>query len=181
MSLRRSRKASYWNLVMYLLGLSPTHFALTTGENPSKFSSLIPSATTSIAFPSCPTRMGIAAMVDRLPLRHTEIVTENFSRMKVARWPDNFRGTPSTNLCDFFCWLASLISSLMIAAKRAINSILARIGIEYLAARWADLLSFPRFSFESWHGHIIHHIDIDDKYVEIAVRRLAQEVLPLWP
>jgi len=129
--------------------------------------------------PTSPARMSFTTLMLRLPFRHAEIIAKDFARVEVACGTDHRRATPRTFLCGFISWFAVLVSALMIAAKRTVQFILTLKCTERFAARWTMFLNRSYFSLKSWHERIIPYIEIEEKYCEIAVRRLAQEVLPL--
>ncbi len=179
-SLRRFGEASNWDLVMDFPGWLAAHFAFSSRENARDLSRCFPSATASVAsIPTIPSWMCLAAMMDGLPFGHAQVIAKYIFGMKVTGRSYNFRGTPRTSPRDFVCWLASLITALVVAIKRAVDSINTFECLEVIAARWACFLNRPNFIFKARHTIIVTYIEIEEKYCAIAVERLRQAVLPL--
>jgi hypothetical protein len=164
---------------MNIFGFSPAHFTAATRQFSGEFTGGFPAGSASVATASGPSRMSRFANVLRLPFCHAEIIAKGFLRVKITGRSYYVAFTPCTLLCEFVRRFTSLVSALMVAVKRTVNSFQALKALKLIAAGRARFCDGSDFTFESRHGAIISHIEIEEKYCEIAVKRLRQEVLPL--
>lgn len=180
MSITRISKTPNRNLMVDMGRWLTAHLTSFTSNLTGYNFSLFPTYSPIVAIiASSPTRMSRLSYILGLPLSHTQIVTENPLAMKVRGSPYNWLTTPSAILGDFIGRLAMLLPALMVAIKRAINPVETLETIKRFATGRAYLLNCPSLIFESWHSYIIPHIEIEEKYCEIAAKRCCQSVMAL--
>ena len=147
--------------------------------NKSIFACFIPNKSISFRSSAFPAGVIFPNLKFRLPLCHTAIVTKGFTRMKITSWAGNILTTPRTLLSYFVSWSAMFISPAMVTMRRTINSVKANITIKSLATSWAYPLNCMDFTLKSRHILIIPHIEIEEKYCEIAAKRCSQGIFKL--
>ena len=179
-------KTSNGNFMMH--GIRGLFTQLTFSFRPSSclFFGGTPSTSTGISSPSRPSGMIGLTQMFRLPLSHTGIITECFFSMKIACRSYNIFPAKVALFYDFIGRLATLVTPLMIANRGTVKPILALERLKRFAAGRAYFLDTVIFIFKSWHRDIvtffankIKTIEIEEKYCQIAVKRLSQGVLPL--
>jgi len=172
------------------ISLHFTYFAPSFGASPCFGLRCPPSTSPCVSPASCPSRMVFLADVFGLPLSHTPITAKCLFRMEITGGADHIISAIITLFCKFILWLAMLIASLMIAIQRTIDFIETHKGRKDLLAGRTFLFNCVIFVLKPWHDYLVSFsisnvkknnigIEIEEKYCEIAVRRLQQEVLPL--
>lgn len=180
MSITRISKTSDGNLMVDMVCWLSAHLTSPTSKFASYGLSFFPTYSPIVAIvTTSPTRMSGLPHVLRLPFSHTKIVTENSLAMKVRGSPYDWLTAPITLLNHLVCWLTSFIPALVIALKRAINSVKAEVTIKGLTASRAYLSDCVGFILKSRHTYIIPHIEIEEKYCAIATDRCRQTVMNL--
>ena len=164
------------DFVMNFFGSFATHFTPALRDIPSFFSRSFPATTTSIPSATSPSRMIFLTKIFGLPFSHAKVIAKNLFRMKITCWADYIVTTPLAFFNYLICRFTMLVAALVIAFERAVNSLKASKGFERMMTAWTYFLNSSYFVFESWHSLIIPHIEIEEKYCAIAVKRLQQEV-----
>jgi len=179
MSITRISKTSNGNLMMHTSSRLSTHLTFTTSQFNCVQTCGSPSYATCIAPTASPSRMCRFTDIFRLPFSHTKIIAKYFLTVKVSRSTSNRLSAPFTRLSDLVCRLAMFVAAVVVAVNRTVDSLKAIIALKCVTTSRANLHYCSYFTFESWHGYIIPHIEIEEKYCEIAARRMAQTVMAL--
>ena len=179
-------KTSNGYFMMHSISWFFTRFTPSLSSLSCFFLSSLPSTPTGISFPTSPSWMVGLSHIFRLPLSHTVIIAKYFFRVKITRRSDNFFTAEGTRFYNFICWFTMLVASLMIAFQGTVYFIKTHKCLKFITASGADFRKRVIFIFKSWHKIIISQypikintIEIEEKYCQIAVKRLSQGVLPL--
>jgi len=177
-------KTSNGNFMMHGISRLFTDLAFALGPSSRFFFGGTPSTSTGVSSSSRPPRMVGLTQVRRLPLGHAGIITERFFSMKIACRPYNIFTAKIAFLNYLVGRFTTFIASLMITKRGTIKPVLTLECLKYVTAGWAYFLDTVVFIFKSWHGNIIvlftnkiKTIEIEEKYCEIAVKKLGQGVL----
>lgn len=170
--------------MMNIFSYFTTHFTFFIRKESCFVFGSLPTYSSGITCPASPSRMFFFTCIFRLPFSHALVITKDFLRMKIAGWSNNIFSAIVTLFCKFVLWLAVFISPLVVTIKRTVNSIKAFKRRECLFTRRADFVNRMIFIFKSWHNYFLSlsipfvniNIEIEEKYVKIAIDRLRQEV-----
>ena len=186
MSIGGTLKTSNWYFVMNRIGWFFTRITFPLRSFSCFFFSRHPSTPASVPCSSMPSWVKFFSYVYRLPLSHTVIIAKYFFRVKITRRSDNFFTAEGTRFYNFICWFTMLVASLMIAFQGTVYFIKTHKCLKFITASGADFRKRVIFIFKSWHKIIISQypikintIEIEEKYCQIAIKRLSQGVLPL--
>lgn len=186
MSITGFCKTTYRNFMVDIVSWFSAHSTLTIRKFPGFVFCCFPSTTTCIPSPTSPSRMIGLSKIFRLPLSHTKVITKDFMAVVIRCRAYDLLTTPITYPYYLIGWSAMFIPAVMIAIKRTINSIKTTVGLKSISTSRAYLLNSSTFIFKSWHIPIIpdyvqksRFIEIEEKYCEIAAKRMAQTVMEL--
>jgi hypothetical protein len=175
------------NFMMDCIGLRFTYFASSPGTPSRLFPCGLPSTPSGVSPSTRPPGMIFLSDILGLPFCHAPVITKRHLGVKITGGTNYLLSAVVASFGHFVFRFAMLVSPLMITGKRAVDSIKTAKGLKGIPASGAHFFNGMIFIFKSWHKFnlVIKNtlsrvgIEIEEKYCEIAVRRLQQEVLPL--
>lgn len=183
MGITRICKATHRNLMVNITGGFTTHLTFASRQLASQHLCPSPTQATSIPSPPSPARVIRLPCIFRLPFSHTEIIAKGLFAVEVGSRASNRLPAPIARLSRSIrtTWVWPTTLAFLSAIPRAILLIefartLARLPA--YQARWFNGLSSHISSITDY-TQKSRLIEIEEKYCEIAAKRMSQLVFPI--